>query len=133
MNNITLVESDKFSTSFQNALSNADFLDSDNISDKISETKFLNNLDKAVAVITKENASFSLDLYIELNIKSSEGESSTTLFEVNQLRKTSKQILVKFNNRPNVHNLYFIVTNHYSVELNGVVYIVAILKLHKNK
>ena len=133
MNNITLVESDKFSTSFQNALSNADFLDSDNISDKISETEFLKNLDKSLAFIAEENASFSLDLYIELNIKASEGESSTILFEVNQLRKTSKQILVKFNNRPKIHNLYFIVTNHYSVELNGVVYIVAILRLHKTK
>lgn len=133
MNNITLVESDKFSTSFQNALSNADFLDSDNISDKISETEFLKNLDKSLAFIAEENASFSLDLYIELNIKASEGEASTILFEVNQLRKTSKQILVKFNNRPNINNLYFIVTNHYSVELNGVVYIVSILKLHKNK
>jgi hypothetical protein len=118
MNNITLVESDKFSTSFQNALSNADFLDSDNISDKISETEFLKNLDKSLAFIAEENASFSLDLYIELNIKASEGESSTILFEVNQLRKTSKQILVKFNNRPKIHNLYFIVTNHFSVELN---------------
>jgi hypothetical protein len=108
MNNITLVESDKFSTSFQNALSNADFLDSDNISDKISETEFLKNLDKSLAFIAEENASFSLDLYIELNIKASEGESSTILFEVNQLRKTSKQILVKFNNRPKIHNLYLI-------------------------
>ena len=133
MNNIALVESEKFSKSFQNALSTAVFLSSDNISDKISETEFLKNLDKSLAFIAEENASFSLDLYIELNIKSSEGEASTTLFEVNQLRKTSKQILVKFNNRPKIHNLYFIVTNHYSAELNGVVYTVAILKLHKNK
>ena len=133
MINIALVESEKFSKSYQTALSPADFLGSNNFSDKISETEFLKNLDKSLAFIAEENASFSLDLYIELNIKSSEGESSTTLFEVNQLRKTSKQILVKFNNRPNIHNLYFIVTNHHSIELNHVVHTFVILKLHKTK
>ena len=88
---------------------------------------------QSLAFIAEENASFSLDLYIELNIKSSEGEASTTLFEVDKLRKSAKQILVKFNNRPNINNLYFIVTNHHSIELNHVVHTFVILKLHKNK